>query len=444
MKDAAPGRATVLLQPAVFRGGRVTVPGDKSISHRIAMLAALSHGVSTVHHFLRAGDCLSTVQAMEALGARSSFNDDDSLSIEGTGGKLMEPAGPLDLGNSGTSIRLLAGLVAGFPVTVEMTGDASLRARPMQRIREPLERMGAGVELLGPGGCAPVRIRGGRLRGIEYRLPVASAQVKSCVLLAGLLAEGRTVVVEPAPTRDHTERILQTLGVPLETRGGTIALEGGNGRLPHWPARAWRVPGDFSSAAYWLVAAAIHPGKSVTVPQVGLNPRRTALLDVLRRMGAVVAVAPSAAGPAEEPCGNITVTGQALRGTEIGGDEIPNLIDELPLVAVLGACAEGRTVIRDAAELRVKESDRIASMATNLRALGVPVEEQPDGMILQRAERVGGAHNLRSFGDHRIAMAMAILALRAAQPVTLSQVACVDTSYPEFWAAIRSLGGHVE
>jgi 3-phosphoshikimate 1-carboxyvinyltransferase len=338
-------------------------------------------------------------------------------------------------------MRLLAGLFAGQPMVTELTGDASLRSRPMGRIKEPLERMGARLELLGEGGRAPVRITGGRLRGIDYAMPVASAQVKSCILLAGLFAEGTTVVREPLPTRDHTERLFQALGIPLKLEGGRITLAGYGPAGPALAGRDWQVPGDFSSAAFWLVAAAAGHGGRITLQNVGLNPRRTALLEVLRRMGARLAVSESRSDT--EPCGEVSVSGGKLKGTRVAGAEIPDLIDELPIVAVAGALAEGATEIRDARELRVKESDRIAAMAANLRAMGVTVTEYEDGLAVQGGARLRGGVTLDSQGDHRIAMAMAILALFAEAPVTIVPVACVDTSYPEFWKHLEELGGHV-
>ena len=435
---------SVIVHPAQTFGGHLAqTPGDKSISHRIAMLAALADGETVVKNFLPSEDCVNTLRAMEALGARVHSNDAGDLVIDGTAGKAMEPANPLDLGNSGTSIRLLSGLIAGFPIKVEMTGDESLRSRPMSRIQAPLEQMGAKIELLGANNCAPLRITGGDLKGITYALPMASAQVKSCVLLATLYAEGTTVVIEPRPTRDHTERLLQTLGVPVVVDGLRVTLQGFGAKGPTLPAREWTVPGDFSSVAFWMVAAAARPGSRLQLDHVGLNPRRTALLDVLQRMGAKVTVALDKSNDAE-PVGTIVIEGVGLRATEVGGDEIPNLIDELPVIAAAGALAEGVTIIRDAAELRVKESDRIATMAGNMRLLGVEVEERPDGMSIRGPATLKVGGGVRSYGDHRIAMAMAVLALSAPEPVCINNVGCVQTSYPNFWNDLKVLGGHVE
>lgn len=434
---------SVVIHPGGKLKGTITVPGDKSISHRVAILSGLAHGKSFIRGFLRSGDCLSTLACMKAMGADFQFNG-EILEIKGMAGGMTAPVRPLDCGNSGTSMRLLSGLVAGQSFTAELIGDASLSSRPMGRIREPLEKMGAKVELLGPGGKAPVRITGGQLRGIDYTMPVASAQVKSCVLLAALFAEGTTTVQEPLPTRDHTERFFQILGIPVSVNDRTISLVGYGPKGPSVQARSWLVPGDISSAAFWLVAGAAMAGARVTLENIGLNPRRSAILDVLRRMGGDITVKVDERSLSPEPCGMTLVKGGALRGTEIGGAEIPNIIDELPVVAVAGALAEGRTTIRDARELRVKESDRIASMAENLRRLGVRVEEREDGMTIEGPAKVRGGVTVESFGDHRVAMALAVLAQFADGPVTLRDVACVATSYPGFWDDLKALGGHVE
>ncbi len=436
-------KQTKIVHPGGFIGGVVRVPGDKSISHRTALLAGISSGTSEIRGFLQAEDCLNTLKAMESFGARSWIDDEGVLSVQGTGGKMIEPVGPLDVGNSGTGMRLLAGLCAGSPITVTLTGDESLQSRPMRRIKEPLELMGAKVDLT-PQGTAPMTIQGGRLKGIEYCLPTASAQVKSCCILAGLYAEGRTTVLEPIPTRDHTERMLRAVGAPVRVEGQHISIDGYGSKGPKFMARPYVVPGDFSSAAYWLAAAAAIPGATVRAEGVGLNLRRTALLDVLRRMGATVEIERTSAPTDPEVYGNVTVIGAELKGTEVCGAEIPNLIDELPLVAVLGVLATGRTVIRDASELRVKESDRVAVMVENLSNMGAQVEERPDGMVIDGPAKVSPAKSIRSYGDHRIAMSMSILAIFADEPVCIGNVACVDTSYPEFWDQLSNLGVNVE
>lgn len=434
---------SVIVRPTEEFAGTLEVPGDKSVSHRVAMMSAMASGTSKIRNFLQSEDCVNTLKAMEALGARSFFSEDGELNIQGTGGNLMEPAGPLNIGNSGTTIRLLAGVLAGQAGTFEMTGDESLCSRPMARIKDPLERMGAKVELTGEKGTAPIRITGGKLKAIDYLLPVASAQVKSCVLLASLFAEGTTTVTEPIPTRDHTERLFRTLELPIVVDGLQVQLKGFGAKGPSLKARSYLIPGDFSSAAFWMVAAAARRKSTVVVRNVGLNPRRTALLEVLKKAGAQVEVK-MASGSEAEPIGDVKITGGRLKAVEVGGADIPNLIDELPLVAVLGCLAEGTTVIRNAAELRVKESDRIATMAANLRLLGAEVEERDDGMAVKGPVDVKPGGAVRSYGDHRIAMAMAVLATFSSDPVVINNVACVDTSYPGFWDDLRKLGGHVE
>jgi 3-phosphoshikimate 1-carboxyvinyltransferase len=430
------------VHPSPVSGGEIRVPGDKSVSQRIAMLAALAKGTSEIRGFLRGEDAMSTLNAMCALGAAARF-DGEVLKITGTGGKFKQPANPLNMGNSGTGTRLLAGLLAGQKMTVTMTGDASLSRRPMGRIRSPLEQMGAKLELTGEKGTLPLTLHGSPLHGIRYELPVASAQVKSCVLLAALFAEGKTTVLEPRPTRDHTEKLFQLLDIPLHIDGLEISLQGFGPKGPPVAARTLTVPGDFSSAAFWIAAVAARPGAELTVRGTGLNPRRTALLDVLRRMGALIET--ELTGEQGDPIGTVFVRGARLHGTCIGGDEIPNLIDELPLLAAIGALAEGDTVIRDADELRVKESDRIAVTSGHLRSFGVEVEEHADGMTVRGPAALSAPRQaLSSHGDHRIAMSMAILATFAAAPVRLDDTACVATSYPEFWQHLNQLGGRAE
>ena len=434
---------SITVSPCRRLQGTVLVPGDKSISHRIAMLAALASGTSTVRGFLKSEDCLTILAALTQLGARVDFVGGD-LRVTGTGGYFTPPSGALDMGNSGTGMRLLAGLLAGNPFMCRMTGDASLSSRPMRRIAEPLIRMGASVILEGPDCCAPIRISGGALRGIEFAPAVASAQVKSCILFAGLFARGTTTVIESSPTRDHTERLLQAMGVPLTVDGLRVSLRGFGSSGPEIPARAWTVPGDFSSAAFWITAAACREGHAVELPNVGWNPRRNALVAVLRRMGASITFTGNPDAAACECMGTIRVEGRRLQGTEVGGAEIPDLIDELPLVAVAGVLAGGRTVIRDAAELRVKESDRIRSVVDNLTRMGIRVEENPDGMVIEGAAQVRGGVTLDSYGDHRLPMAMSILAMAADAPVKLDDIACVNKSYPDFWIDLGKVGGHAE
>lgn len=451
-----PGEDAVQVSPAGPLAGTVRVPGDKSVSHRLAMLCGLAAGESTVHNFLAGQDCLDTLGSVRALGA-TTRRDGSTVTIQGTGGQFREPAGPLDLGNSGTGMRLLAGLLAAHPFCSELTGDASLSLRPMSRIQVPLRKMGAVVEALGADGRPPLRISGGALHGIEYEMPVASAQVKSCVLLAGLFAAGRSVVVEPGPSRDHTERLLRAMGVDLAIDGPRISLNGSGGEPLALPAGEWTVPGDFSAAAFWMVAAACRPGSEVTLSNVGLNPRRAALIDVLREMGADIERRESGVGSQGsecpdsdlqprtsdlwEPRGDVIVRGGRLKGIAVGGDLIPGLIDELPILAAAGALADGETEIRDAAELRVKESDRIAAMAAGLAALGMDVEERPDGMRVRGGRPIRGGGIVESRGDHRVAMALAVLGTFAGAPLTVRDVACVQTSYPAFWGDLAHLTG---
>jgi 3-phosphoshikimate 1-carboxyvinyltransferase len=436
MKNQASSK---LVAPAPALRGEIAVPGDKSISHRVAMLCGVAAGESVVRGFLRAEDCLHTVSALGALGARTHFHPDGVLHIEGNAGNIIQPVGALDMGNSGTGLRLLAGLLAGRAIEVELTGDASLRSRPMGRIKEPLEKMGASVELLGETkGGAPLRIKGGALRGIDYDLPVASAQVKSCILFAALYAEGPTRLRERLATRDHTERLLRAMGIPVRAEGLEIEIEGHGAKGPPLKGGEWSIPGDFSSAAFWIAGAAATRGSSVVVRHVGLNPRRTALLDVLERMGARIERR-GVRGEDWEPTGDLAVTGADLKGVTVGGGEIPNLIDEIPILAAVAALADGETVIKDAAELRVKESDRIATMCANLRLLGVEAEERPDGLAVRGPVKPAASQELKSHGDHRIAMAAAVLAARAAEPSVIHNVACVDTSYPSFWSDLEAL-----
>jgi 3-phosphoshikimate 1-carboxyvinyltransferase len=412
--------------------GTLRVPGDKSISHRAAMLGAVAAGTTRVRGFLRAADCLSTLRCLRLLGAGVEERGGD---LEILGGVFCEPDDVLDAGNSGTTIRLLAGIAAGQPFHTVLTGDASVRRRPMDRIAAPLRAMGARIAGRAGGRLAPLAIRGGGLRGIAYATPVPSAQVKSAVLLAGLFAEGETSVREPAQSRDHTERMLPAFGVAVAREGLAVRLRG--------PAALRgteiRVPGDLSSAAFFLVAAALVPGSELRIAEVGLNPTRTGVLDALRLMGAEIEVhgLREAGG---EPVGDVVVRARPLHGAALGGDLIPRAIDELPAIAVAAALADGETVIRDAAELRVKESDRIDALARELARLGARVEAQPDGLAIAGRGRLRGGR-VHSGGDHRIAMALAVAGLRADGPVTVDDAACIETSFPGFEDLLRRAAG---
>jgi 3-phosphoshikimate 1-carboxyvinyltransferase len=409
-----------------------SVPGDKSMSHRAAILGGLSNGVCTIRNFLPSEDCVNTLNAMAALGARHEVLSELTgygpldLRIHGQSMKLTAPAAPIDCGNAGTGMRLLAGLLAGQTFSSELFGDASLSSRPMGRITVPLGQMGANIETRGEKpGCAPLFIHAAKLSPITYDMPMASAQVKSAVLLAGLFAEGKTTVIQPAVTRDHTERMMASFQVSTRTENNAISIYGG--QMPE--SCDFTVPGDISSAAFWLVAAAALPGSRLLIKDVGLNPTRTAILKVLSRMGAHMSeIVHKSDG---EPIGNIEIHGAALNGTTILKDEIPNLIDEIPVIAVAAALAQGRTVIRNAKELRVKETDRITTVVDGLRAMGAEVEEFDDGMEITGGKPLHGAV-IDSCGDHRIAMAFAIAGLFAEGETVIRNTECVNTSYPGF------------
>jgi 3-phosphoshikimate 1-carboxyvinyltransferase len=409
------------------------VPGDKSMSHRAAMIAGLADGISTVRNFLPSEDCLNTLGAMKACGVEVEVLEEmpgfgpTAMRIHGRAMRLSAPSAPIDCGNSGTGMRLLAGLFAGQSFDCELFGDESLSGRPMGRITLPLGEMGANIDCRGDKpGCAPLKIHGTRLHPIRYELPVASAQVKSAVLLAGMFCDGVTTAVQPADTRDHTERMLESFGVKVVTEGPAIAIEGG--QVPQ--ARDFRVPGDISSAAFWVVAAAALPGSRLVIRDVGLNPTRTAVLDVIERMGARITRTVRSAADGE-PIGDIEIHGAALHGTELLRAEIPNLIDEIPVIAVAAALAAGKTVIRNAKELRVKETDRITTVVEGLRAMGGQVEEFDDGMEITGGAPLHAA-TIESHGDHRIAMAFAIAGLFARGETIIRNTDCVNTSYPGF------------
>src|SRR4051812_20419201 len=415
----------------------IEVPGDKSISHRALILAAISNGECIISGFLASEDCLSTMAALRALGIQIETLDAEDGSgivvrVHGKKGVFTPPKGDIDCGNSGTTMRLMAGLLAGQPFRSRLVGDASLSRRPMKRVIEPLTEMGAKITAEGKDGRPPLLIEGSKLHAINYYSPVASAQVKGAVLLAGLFAKGKTSVTETTQSRDHTERMLEYFLVRPQKSGRTISVYGD--LVPE--SRPFQVPGDISSAAFWLVAAAAQPRAHLPVRNVGLNKTRSGVLAVLVRMGAVVREYEHVRDG--EPMGSIDISGQRLRGTEIAGAEVPNVIDELPILAVAGALAQGVTTIADAKELRVKESDRITAIATNLRAMGANVEETDDGLEIYGGTPLRGAR-LQSFGDHRIAMAFAIAGLFADGETVIQDVDCVNTSYPGFYKIIEQV-----
>lgn len=415
--------------------GVLTVPGDKSISHRAAILGGLAEGVTEVDNFLCSEDCLNTLRAMEQLGAKVDVLEERQgygpvrFRITGVAMSPKAPERPIDCGNSGTGMRLLAGMLAACPFDSEMFGDASLSSRPMGRIMQPLEQMGARIEARGAKpGCAPLSIHGGRVHPISYTLPMASAQVKSAILLAGMFADGTTTVRQPAATRDHTERLFRHFGVPCTVDGLTVGTCG-----PALPvAHNLTVPADISSAAFWMVAAASRPGSRLTLRQVGLNKTRNAVISALQRMGARMDIVPTSPEDAGEPYGDITVYGSdSLHGTSLLPEEIPNLIDEIPILAVAGALGRGDFIVRNARELRVKETDRIATTAANLRLMGVDVEEFDDGMVVHGGTPLKGTE-LSSYGDHRIAMSFLVAGLSAQGETVVTDAECINTSYPGF------------
>lgn len=426
---------TFLVEPGGALRGRLRVPGDKSISHRAIMLGALAEGATAIAGFLEGEDCLATLKAFRAMGVRIDGPEQGRVTVRGVGlHGLRAPAGPLDMGNSGTSMRLMTGILAGQAFDTVLTGDASLTRRPMRRVTEPLTLMGARIEAT-ERGTAPLRIRGGRwLAGIDYPLPVASAQVKSCLLLAGLYAEGVTRVTEPAPTRDHTERMLAGFGYALSRESDrTFALTGG-GRLT---GTEIDVPADISSAAFFLVGASIAPGSDLVLEHVGVNPTRTGVIDILRSMGADIELLNSRLAGGE-PVADLRVCHAPLRGIRVPGELVPLAIDEFPALFVAAACAEGETVLTGAEELRVKESDRIQVMADGLTALGIAARPTPDGIIIRGGALSGGT--VDSHGDHRIAMSFAMAALRAVGPISIRDCANVDTSFPGFAILARNAG----
>ena len=429
-----PPSSIATITPARQLRGRLGVPGDKSIAHRYALLGALAEGRTTLAHFAPGADCRSTLRCLRGLGVDIEDTAAGMVTLLGRGfGRLRSPVAPLDAGNSGTTMRLLAGVLAGHPFTSTIVGDGSLSRRPMRRVMAPLGRMGARIDAV--DGHAPLTIHGTALHAIAHQPETPSAQVKSAVLLAGLHADGVTSVTEPAQTRDHTERALAAFGGEVTVDGLRVSVRGGQ-RLT---GQSLDVPGDFSSAAFWLVGAAALPGSRVEIEDVGLNPTRTALVGVLERFGARVAVE-IAPDEADEPRGTIIVEGDRTGGVEIGPNLVPLLIDELPAIAALAAHG-GRVDVRGAGELRVKESDRIAVLVAGFRALGIDAEERPDGFTIDGASRgarpKGGVAD--AGGDHRMAMAFAIAALAAEGPSTIEGADAVVISYPGFFETLERL-----
>ena len=423
--------------------GTVVPPGDKSISHRAALLNAISEGDAAVSNFCVGDDRTSMLGCLRGLGVEinshgehgepGASGDREYFTISGRGKSgLSEPSDVLYSGNSGTTMRLVSGLLAAQRFFSVVTGDSSLRRRPMKRILTPLSMMGANVMGRGGGSLAPLAFSGGDLRGIVYDMPVASAQLKSCILIAGLYADGETTVVQSAESRDHTERMMAAMGADIEKDGLRITI-----RPSELKSLDIRVPSDISGAAFWLVAGATHPNARVTVKSVGINPSRTGVLDVLREMGANIRLE-NVREDGNEPSADLIAESSDLRGIEIGGDIIPRVIDELPVLAMAASQASGRTVIRDAAELRVKESDRISATAQGLDALGATIREVEDGMIIEGGSKLTGAE-VFSHGDHRIAMSMAVAGLVADGETYIGDAEAADVSYPSFWETLEGL-----
>jgi 3-phosphoshikimate 1-carboxyvinyltransferase len=423
----------VIVDPAHNVRGRVSLPGDKSISHRYAILAAIAEGPSRLTNYSTGADCTSTLRCLRSLGVTWERKDgaDSVIDMQGSGLLLTAPSQPLDCGNSGSTIRMLSGIVAGQTFSSEMAGDESLSRRPMERVITPLTAMGA--QIASQNGHPPLRVTGARLKGIHYQMPIASAQVKTCLLFAGLLAEGETRIEEPLRTRDHGELALRAFGAHLERKGNEVRIRGGQ----HLRGIEARVPGDLSSAAFFLCAAALFPGSQLTVTNLLMNPTRARLLDILVQLGLRISVT-QLEEVHGELVGTLQVEGGRLKTATIRGADTAALIDEIPVLAAIAPYTEQGIEFRDAEELRVKESDRITSIATNLRAMGAQVEEQKDGLKIPGGQSLRGAE-LESFGDHRIAMAFSIAALRARGETLIRGSECAAISYPAFFSALEEL-----
>ena len=427
-------RSYMIIQKHGPLRGELAVPGDKSISHRSVMFGALSEGITEAENFLTGADCLSTISCFRQMGISVEQNG-TSVVVHGKGlHGLTRPSGIIDAGNSGTTVRLLSGILAGQPFDSMITGDASIQKRPMKRVMTPLSQMGASITSVHENGCAPLQIKGSPLHGIHYLSPVASAQVKSCVLLAGLYADAPTSVTEPAISRNHSELMLRYFGADIQCEGTTSTVLPD----PRLVGQKVNVPGDISSAAYFIAAALLVPGSEVLLKNVGINPTRDGMLRVVRAMGGDVTLINESTDGAE-PCADLLIRSSSLHATTIEGELIPTLIDELPVIAVLAAFAEGTTVIKDAAELKVKESDRIAVMAENLKRMGADVEPTDDGMVIHGGRPLHGA-TINPYLDHRIAMSFAVAALAADGKTEIQDADCVKISYPGFYTDLEGLG----
>jgi 3-phosphoshikimate 1-carboxyvinyltransferase len=436
LRSSSPRAETRIIKPCSRLGGEIVLPGDKSISHRAVILNSLAKGKAEIDNFAPGGDCLATVRCLKALGVkigRKGSRDLPALLVSGTGEDGLKEAGNvLDAQDSATTMRLLGGLLASQPFLSVITGDASLRNRPMGRLIEPLRLMGAEIWGRGRDSFAPLVIKGKKLRGIDFTLSVASAQIKSAILLAGLFAGGDTVLHQTIPSRDHTERMLKRMGASLESQGNSISLLPLS--RPLVPLNLC-VPGDISSAAYFLVAGAIHPDARIVVRGCGINPTRTGIIDILLAMGARLKI-DNERLEAGEPLADIVVESSELKGIEVGGDIIPRLIDEIPVLAVAGCVAKGKTVIRNAGELRVKESDRIATVVSELSRLGAKIEPLPDGMVIYGGRPLSGTE-VDSHFDHRLAMSLGVAGLVAKGETTIKNTQVAQVSYPAFWQTLQ-------
>lgn len=419
----------LIASPMKSLQGKIALPGDKSISHRSIFLTALGKGKARIENFLSGEDCRATARAFQAMGVSIEFKSPTQVIVHGKGKyALKKPDIILDMGNSGTTTRLLMGVLAAQDFSAELMGDASLSSRPMKRVVEPLTKMGASFSGPTDGATLPIKVHGGALNGMTHKLTVASAQVKSSLLLAGLYADASTTVIEPHQTRDHTERMMRYLRIDLKQKGLSYTIDSSQEPVNHDII----VPGDISSAAFFIVAAAAFPGSHLILQNVGLNLTRSASIAVLKEMGADIQITHKETKEEFEPYGDIEVRGAQLKGTQISGEIIPYLIDELPILAVAGALAHGTTTIKDAKELRVKESDRIKTMVTSLRALGAKVEELEDGMVIEGPTQFRGGISLDSYGDHRVAMSLAIAALFSQKKIQIENPECIPTSFPQF------------
>ncbi len=417
--------------------GEISPPGDKSISHRSIMISSIAEGESTISSFLKSDDCLRTIDCFRKMGIKIS-EEEGIIKVDGKGLRgLLKPSEDLYVGNSGTTIRLILGILAGQPFTVKISGDESIRRRPMARVIEPLKKMGAKISGRQKDTLAPLTITGGDVKPIKYSPPQASAQVKSAILLAGLYASGETTVTEKAPTRDHTERMLEYFGANVKKENLSVSVEGG----PSLKAKEINVPGDISSASYLLAAGLIVPNSEVLIRNVGMNPGRTGIIDVFHRMGADLDVHNERI-ISNEPVADIKVRKSKLRGIELSGSIIPRIIDEIPIIAVVATQAEGRTVIKGATELRVKESDRITTMTTALKRMGAKIKDLPDGFIIDGRVELKGA-KCTSFKDHRVAMAVSIAGLVAQGETIVEDIDCVGTSFPDFAETLAKLSSQV-